>query len=644
MGGAVSMAGYHTFGDKMKQVFLHCCGILAIFAFTVFVRIPALASADHFLGYDESFMAAAILELMNGGSIFFNYEGVFYHGILGGLTAIPFMQLLGVGALAYKLPGSLYYALYVWSSFLLAKKIVPRAAFFVVLLMLFPPPAIFDITLNNYPHTEIAFIGNILFLLFIRVRAEGRNSVGNVFFLGTVIGFAIYLYSYSILHVFAILTIFILTHKRWESLRPFISFRNFFGLFKNLATKRCILARVLDVIIVFFCVGVIFSYVFGGFGVDIAGYSIFQTNKLHKPVFQLAILLAVRLLIRHDDSIRIWGSVSQWFWSLKPGTRRIAVFGMLGFLVGLSPRIIPIAMGDIKRGGQGFDVDFMPVKLAAHFWSLVTKFLPEVLGIRQPLLEWFAVGFSQPIPILIGFLSLVVLGMILWSVISLVTSRKEDLVRILKLAPIPFHPILVLVIFAALLLASVIVTQFGPTTRYLYPMFGILAIWVAVILDKFRRISQVGFVVLILAWVGFYMMTTHKMLREHKVISGASVVRLAEHPLVSAIEFLKSKNIRVVYTSYFFSSSLTFLSQGEVIGTEYSKIARGKKQQVRSAKEAQFAVLLSEDLKADLMTLQQYLSENKIDHRVDIVESYMVFWNFKGEAGVIDGLRLIADL
>ena len=452
----------HAFGHKLRQILLHCCGILAIFAFTIFVRYPALANADYFLGSDESFMAAAILELMNGGPIFFNYEGVNYHGILGGLTAIPFMQFLGVGALAYKLPGSLYYSLYVWSSFLLARKIVPRAAFFVVLLMLFPPPTILDITLQNWPHTEIAFIGNILFLLFIRVKTEDRNNVGSVFFLGAVMGFAIYSYTYSILHVFAVLILFILTHERWESLRAFFSPQNLRGFFKDLATKRYVLARVLDVIIVFFCVGIIFSYVFGGFGLDIAGYSILQVNKLHKPVFQLATLLVVRLIVRRDDAVEIWESVNRWARSLKPEIRRIVGFGTLGFLIGFSPRIIPIVVGDIKSGGQGFDVDFMPVKLVAHFWSLVTLYLPGVLGIRQPLLEWFAVGFSRPILAITGFLSLVVLGMILWSVVSLVASRKEDLIRILKLAPISFHPMLVLVIFVGLILISVVVTQHGP--------------------------------------------------------------------------------------------------------------------------------------------------------------------------------------
>ena len=80
-----------------------------------------------------------------------------------------------------------------------------------------------------------------------------------------------------------------------------------------------------------------------------------------------------------------------------------------------------------------------------------------------------------------------------------------------------------------------------------------------------------------------------------------------------------------------------------MIGTEYSKIARGKKQQVRSAKEARFAVLLHENLKADLVTLQQYLSVNEIDYQVELIGPHIIFWDLKGEDVVVDGLRSIID-
>jgi hypothetical protein len=139
------------------------------------------------------------------------------------------------------------------------------------------------------------------------------------------------------------------------------------------------------------------------------------------------------------------------------------------------------------------------------------------------------------------------------------------------------------------------------------------------------------------------MITTYTVFKEIKVMNGFSVVRLAKNPLVSTIEFLKSKNIQTVYTDRLFSTNLTLLSRGEVIGTEYSKQARGKKQQARSAKETRFAVLLHESFKAHLMTIQQYLSGNEIDYQIELIGPYTVFLDFEGEGKVIDGLRSIID-
>ena len=79
-----------------------------------------------------------------------------------------------------------------------------------------------------------------------------------------------------------------------------------------------------------------------------------------------------------------------------------------------------------------------------------------------------------------------------------------------------------------------------------------------------------------------------------------------------------------------------------MIGAEYSRIARGKKQQARSAKETRFAVLLHENVKIDLMTIQQYLSGNEIDYQIGLIGPYVVFWGFKGEGKVVDGLRSIS--
>jgi len=606
---------------------------------SIIVRLPALMNADYTFGYDEAFMAVAILELMNGAPIFFNYEGVSYHGVLGGLTAIPFMKFLGADPLAYQLPAVLYYSLYVWSTYLLAKIIVPGMAFLVVVLMIIPMPEVLGITLNNWPHTEVAFLGNIIFLLFINIKSNNRRSAKGVFFLALLMGFSIYVYTYSVLYFFSVLILFILSHKQWKNLRPLVSLRELKNAFKNLSTKSQVLARVIDVVIAFFCCGIIFSYVFGGFGLDVAGHSILQINQLHKPVFQLAGLIVIRLIIRRDDVVSIFQLFSNWRQSLSPDFRRFVSFGISGFLIGLSPRIIPIVTGDIKSGGAGFDMDFSPTRLIGHFLVLVLEKIPKIIGVYRPLFDWFEGDFFQLMPLITGFFAFIVVGLIIWSILGLLVSRKTELIKISKFYPIDFHPTLILLIFSTLLFISLVLTQHGPLVRYLFPMVGIWVIWVVIKLDKIKRISIVAFYVLVVIWVGFYTSITLSNYREGKLMRGMEIVRLPVHPLNAVIEFLKFKNIRVTYTSYYFSSRLTFMSKGDVVGTEYTRNARGKKQQSRSAKEEKFAILLPTVDTSTFSIFQQYLLDEKIEFQAEPVESFNVLWGFKGNSDAINGLR-----
>ena len=56
----------------------------------------------------------------------------------------------------------------------------------------------------------------------------------------------------------------------------------------------------------------------------------------------------------------------------------------MGFLIGLSPRIASILIGETSRGGQGHDMDILPTKLLVHLQDLLTKNGPELLGLGKP--------------------------------------------------------------------------------------------------------------------------------------------------------------------------------------------------------------------------------------------------------------------
>ena len=105
--------------------------------------------------------------------------------------------------------------------------------------------------------------------------------------LGFVMGFAIYSYTYSILYIATIAILYVLSSKQWEVIRNTFSPSKIVAQFQDSPSNKLKLVLILDGVIIFFIAAILFSYVFGGFGIDIGGHSILQINKLHKPVGQL---------------------------------------------------------------------------------------------------------------------------------------------------------------------------------------------------------------------------------------------------------------------------------------------------------------------------------------------------------------------
>ena len=162
----------------------HLVLITAIFLVSILIRYPLLINSDHFFTADDGMMANTILRLLAGDPIVFYYDSVKYLGLTFGLTSVPFMWILGIKTVAYQLPATLFYSLYVWTNYLLAKFLVPRAASLLLVLMLIPPPIITMMSTHNWPHIPAAFFGNVIFLLFIQAKMKGIYQGGITSFWG----------------------------------------------------------------------------------------------------------------------------------------------------------------------------------------------------------------------------------------------------------------------------------------------------------------------------------------------------------------------------------------------------------------------------------------------------------------------------
>ena len=278
-------------------------GLLFITSIVLSLRYPYLLSSEYYLSsIDEAPHAWLIKSLMDGAPLFFYFSDINYHGITIGLAAIPFFWMLGVNALAYKLPAIMFHSLYILTSYFIARRIDKKIGLLVVFLLLLPPPYIMAITQQNWPHHLVALLGNIMFLILMELKqTEQKPKKGLVFLFFLIAGFSIYTYTYSILFIFSSFVLFALTHTSWGEVRSrALNFKpNYFTSGRDNQKQKIV--RVLDIIIFLFVLAILFSYVFGGFGLDISGISIFQINKLHKPVFQLLILIAIRCLIYRRD-------------------------------------------------------------------------------------------------------------------------------------------------------------------------------------------------------------------------------------------------------------------------------------------------------------------------------------------------------
>ena len=270
----------------------------------------------------------------------------------------------------------------------------------------------------------IGLLGNLVFLTFFKVKETEGSKAFYVFLLGFFAGFAIYTFTYSIVYIGSTVILFALSSDYFLVVRAKFSRKNIVSWFVEKKRTRQKIIKIIDVVILFFIFVVLFSYVFGGFGIDIAGISVLQSNALHKPVGQLLVVVVLRVLLYRKDIKEKFGLLKNFIFLLNPLIKRNLAFGFLGFTIGISPRILSVLSGEVTRGGQGFDVDFVPTNLVYHFWQLITRQIPEVLGLWAPIVHLldYEMKFFY---ILNGFLVVMVMLLVSRSIIFFVKPRWQ---------------------------------------------------------------------------------------------------------------------------------------------------------------------------------------------------------------------------
>lgn len=635
---------------KSTQTFLfHVLFILTSILFVLIVAFPFLFETRMQLGSDQAFHAREIWELMQGRDFFLYHEGANYHGILESLVAIPFVKLMGTHPTPFHLPAAIFYGLFIWSTFLILREFNLVTGWITTIFLLFPPFWIIDwVVTKNTQVAMIVLLGNLILFYLIQIKKNGNTPLHKIFLFWFFSGLAIYAYTYSIIYIFTATLILVLTHPQWHSIRLHLTAKNLIRSFKDLRTKADYFGRFLDIIIALFIIAIIYSYIFGGFGLDIGGLTLIQINNLHKPVTQVAILIVIRLIIFRASFTTIVSSVKSHYHSIDPTTKKITIVAIAGFILGIFPRMYSILNGSITRGGQGFDVDFSPIRLVLHTFDLVTIHLIEMMGFTEPLSALFLQDSTPGFPSLQQIFVLPVAGLAGYATYSFIVPRWPLIKKIVRLESLTFSPTLILLVLPATLCISTVIIQNGPLTRYLHPVYWITTIYVALLISRISNYSKILAITLIGIWIGFYMPATKGYFQElprwREILSPN-----ADLPVPHVVKFLNSMGIKAVYSPGGTASEIIMYSNGTIQAAQYSKTARGKSLQKKLKNQSDFALVTVGD---SLPFILSHLDSHKISYKKKLVHSlsyknkvssYWVIWNLKGNPSAINQLRYIYD-
>jgi hypothetical protein len=617
----------------------HLVPIIFIFAFSVLLRYPYFLNNDHFFSADMGLMANTIIDMLNGGPIVFYYDFARYFGLTGGVLAVPIMWLLGFNTMAFSLPGTLFFSLYAWTLYLIAKSIVPREALLILILILFAPPSVVRITAQNWPHFSTAFLGNLIFLFYIKTQTFKYNKGPIIFFLFFAIGFSIYTYTFSLIYISVIVLLHLLSYPQWNKISKKLSYSSLLKLFKGQKNKVEKLVRFLDMLILLFLVVIIFSYIFGGFGFDLAGISIFQVNNLHKPVFQLLGLLSLRILVCRKDLINIYTGINILISKkISEQTRNLVLLGGSGFLLGLSPRIVSVLIGETSRGGQGFDVDFDPFKLVAHSWDIIVRTFPHLFSLDHLFDGW--TSSVSDFGNVFNMFGVPFLLLLVASTFSFYSCYWRSFKKILTLKRVKFNPRNIFIVLPVLTCLANVLIQNGSQSRYLFPMYGTIILWIGVFVNNFKGKIK-GLPILVLSiWVGFYSIANYNYYKSMGLIDSFQLVKFERIEIHDLVEFLESKSIEVAYSDYEVSSVGTYLSEGKINISEYSDNPKSKAQKRRSLAKSRFAIIARND---EINIYNNYLLQNKIEFKVNDVKKFKVYWDFSGDQSLVDNLRILIN-
>jgi hypothetical protein len=596
---------------QLNNITFHCIFILSVYAILFFIRLPILVNAEVFLNIDEAFMANDMANLFEGDQFHFYHENVSYHGIFHSLIAIPFFWLFGVSSFAFKLPSILYYTLYIWTFFLLTMRINRKIAWISVALLVLCPPGILNITVYNFPHTLVAGLGNVAFLIYLSHRDNPTHR--KIFYITFIMGFSLYVYILSAIYSAVIIFLWIMDSKTFV--------RNVFEQLKPVCLRQGF-ARLIDIIIFINISWILLTYLTGGISSKIGDLGLFNSfmrtsaphyrmlgsSNVHIPLIEFFILMVIlRVVIYRTDIIRFIKMAKN-----SPSFICLGV-GLLGFLMGLTPRWIGLYRNRIN-GHPGYELDFGLPQMWHKLSDLVSVKFPQILELNS--------YFGVLVALLVG--------------LAIFNSLRRDK------APVK----IIFAILPIIVVLAITMYQKPNVPRHIFPIYGVIVFYAASFLSNVEKKSIYSFWILLVFWGSFYSYATYNQYNKQNIVDGFSILE-KETPFHSLIRYARDKQFEVVYTDYS-AHKLQFLSGGNPSFVEfYRNPIRGWERIKQTANLPNFAVFISENSK-NVSVYENFIKATKITCDREKVSKYLIFSKCRGpskifSSGALRYLRILAQ-
>jgi hypothetical protein len=202
-----------------------------------------------------------------------------------------------------------------------------------------------------------------------------------------------------------------------------------------------------------------------------------------------------------------------------------------------------------------------------------------------------------------------------------------------------FDPAHIILLTPILVCIANIIVLHGSETRYLFPLFGIVVLWIGIYVDKVKEKDKWFPAIVLAVWVSFYFIGNYQSFKNIGIMEGVKAVKLPRHPIHDVIEFLEAQQISVAYASFGVASKGTYLSDGNIFLNEYSDNPMFKTyRRAIALASPHFAIIAAGN---HILTYQNYLHEKNIKFKTTVVADNKIFWDFKGSEEKINKLRFL---